>query len=265
MAMTHPDVATSFVALQTCQQTLQEALPDAEAAELEPMTLDDAHDALGQQGWRAISAHLQGLNATLTFALAPESAAMLLDGEVDETGDDPLGPLFDRLGELIGQSLGLEVSHGAVQEVSCEEISEGSPTEPPLFASLRTADRILGLLAVRYDDAEPGATDHGLEAHEFDSLEQGLVTPGTRSLELLNDVEMGVTAELGRTRLLVKDILALTPGSVIELNRAAGSPIDVLVNGTLIARGEVVVIDEEFGIRISEIVGYDPDHKGRRH
>jgi flagellar motor switch protein FliN/FliY len=56
----------------------------------------------------------------------------------------------------------------------------------------------------------------------------------------------------------VRDLLSLTPGSVVELDRAAGSPVDVLVNGTLIARGEVVVIDEEFGIRISEIIGTRP-------
>ena len=55
----------------------------------------------------------------------------------------------------------------------------------------------------------------------------------------------------------VRDLLSLAPGSVVELDRAAGSPIDVLVNGTLIARGEVVVIDEEFGIRIMEIVSAD--------
>src|SRR5205085_5375220 len=72
-------------------------------------------------------------------------------------------------------------------------------------------------------------------------------------IELLHEVEMGVTVELGRTRMLVRDILDLSPGSVIELDRAAGAPIDVLVNGTLIARGEVVVIDEEFGIRITEV------------
>ena len=76
-------------------------------------------------------------------------------------------------------------------------------------------------------------------------------------IELLSDVEMGVTVELGRTRMLVRDILDLSPGSVIELDRAAGSPIDVMVNGTLIARGEVVVIDEEFGVRITEVIGYD--------
>jgi flagellar motor switch protein FliN/FliY len=68
---------------------------------------------------------------------------------------------------------------------------------------------------------------------------------------------MGVTAELGRTRMTVKELLALTPGSVVELDRMAGSPVDVLVNGTLVARGEVVVIDEEFGVRISEIIGLD--------
>jgi flagellar motor switch protein FliN/FliY len=65
---------------------------------------------------------------------------------------------------------------------------------------------------------------------------------------------LSVVAELGRTRMTVADLLSLTPGSVVELDRAAGSPIDLLVNGTLIARGEVVVVDEEFGLRISEIV-----------
>jgi flagellar motor switch protein FliN/FliY len=75
------------------------------------------------------------------------------------------------------------------------------------------------------------------------------------SLKLLHDVEMEVTVELGRTKMIVRNILGLTPGSVIELDRAAGAPVDLLVNGTLIGRGEVVVIDEEFGVRISEIVG----------
>jgi flagellar motor switch protein FliN/FliY len=77
------------------------------------------------------------------------------------------------------------------------------------------------------------------------------------SLNVLYDVEMTLTAELGRTRLPVRQVLELTPGSVLELDRAAGSPADVMVNGRLIARGEVVVIDEEFGIRITEIVTGD--------
>lgn len=87
------------------------------------------------------------------------------------------------------------------------------------------------------------------------------LTPGPRGapvvrggLELLHDVDMELTAELGRTRLTVRELLGMSPGAVIELDRIAGAPSDLLVNGRLIARGEVVVIDENFGIRITEIV-----------
>lgn len=73
------------------------------------------------------------------------------------------------------------------------------------------------------------------------------------SLEFLHDVEMDVTVELGRAKRTVRDLLEVQIGSVIELDRAAGSPVDVLVNGRLIARGEVVVVDDEFAVRITEI------------
>ncbi|MGX6608190.1 flagellar motor switch protein FliN [Micromonosporaceae bacterium Da 78-11] len=73
-------------------------------------------------------------------------------------------------------------------------------------------------------------------------------------LDMLHDVEMEVSAELGRTKMSVRELLSLTPGGIVELDRAAGSPADLLVNGRLIARGEVVVVDENFGIRITEIV-----------
>jgi flagellar motor switch protein FliN len=74
------------------------------------------------------------------------------------------------------------------------------------------------------------------------------------SLDLLRHVAMEVTVEIGRTRMTVGELLSLHPGEVIELDRAASAPADLLVNGTLIARGEVVVVDEDFGLRISEIV-----------
>jgi flagellar motor switch protein FliN/FliY len=74
-------------------------------------------------------------------------------------------------------------------------------------------------------------------------------------LDLLHDVEMEVTAELGRTRMTVRELLSLTPGTIVELDRAAGSPADLLVNGRAIASGEVVIIDENFGLRITDIAG----------
>ncbi|MGC1513688.1 MAG: flagellar motor switch protein FliN [Acidimicrobiales bacterium] len=266
MTVLHPDNETSFLALQACAGVLQGILPGAEQAGIEPITSAEAVDTLAQEGWRAISSRLEGLEATLIFALSPAPATVLLDhlDQADET-TSPVTPLFDQLGAMIGESVGVEISVDNSQEISREDVVRLHVHDDALIAALRTTDQVLALLIVRYDDAE-GTEGHvpNLAMHEFGPLEVATVTPAIRSLELLSEVEMGVTAELGRTRLLVKDILALTPGSVIELDRAAGSPIDVLVNGTLIARGEVVVIDEEFGIRISEIIGYEADPKGRR-
>ncbi len=73
-------------------------------------------------------------------------------------------------------------------------------------------------------------------------------------LHLLQNVEMVLSVEIGRARMTVRDLLQLAPGSVVELDRAAGAPADLLVNGRLIARGEVVVVDEDFGLRITELV-----------
>lgn len=75
-----------------------------------------------------------------------------------------------------------------------------------------------------------------------------------RGIEMLHGVDMEVTVELGRTQMTVRDLLALAPGAVLELDRAAGSPADLLVNGRLIARGEVVVVDEDFGLRVTEVI-----------
>ncbi len=74
------------------------------------------------------------------------------------------------------------------------------------------------------------------------------------NIGLLMDVSINVTVELGRAKLSIKDILGLGEGSIIELQKLAGEPIDLLVNGKLIAKGEVVVIDESFGVRITDIV-----------
>ncbi|WP_298337747.1 flagellar motor switch protein FliN [Ferrimicrobium sp.] len=74
------------------------------------------------------------------------------------------------------------------------------------------------------------------------------------NLAVLRNVEMELTVELGRAKMSVKALLNLTSGDVIELDRAANAPVDVLVNGTLVAHGEVVVVDDEFGVRIVEVV-----------
>jgi len=75
-----------------------------------------------------------------------------------------------------------------------------------------------------------------------------------RKLDFLYDVQLNVNIELGRAELKVRDILSLQDGSIVELNRLAGDPVDILVNNRLIARGEVIVIDENFAIRVTDIL-----------
>jgi len=80
------------------------------------------------------------------------------------------------------------------------------------------------------------------------------VSEGNANLDMLLDVSMQVTVELGRTRMLLKQVLELQQGSVVELDRLAGEAVDLFVNERLLARGEVVVVDDKFGIRITELV-----------
>ncbi len=138
-------------------------------------------------------------------------------------------------------------------------------TGPDLAATLVAASTALPLLA----DGQTGAVlfvspgESPAPATSGFQAGAGFATPAAagsptpaRGVELLHGVTMEVTVELGRTRLSVRELLALSPGDVLELDRAAGSPADLLVNGRLIARGEVVVVDEDFALRVTEIVAH---------
>ncbi len=80
------------------------------------------------------------------------------------------------------------------------------------------------------------------------------MVPGQENIGLIMDVPLNVTVELGRTTKSISEILDFAPGTIIELERIAGEPIDVMVNGKLVAKGEVVVIEESFGVRVTEII-----------
>jgi flagellar motor switch protein FliN/FliY len=89
---------------------------------------------------------------------------------------------------------------------------------------------------------------------EFQQLSQPSEQGQPSNLDLLMDINLPVSIELGRTRMPIAELLALGPGSVVELNKLAGEPVDVMVNQKLVARGEVVVIDENFGVRITQLM-----------
>ena len=94
------------------------------------------------------------------------------------------------------------------------------------------------------------------DAIDFAPLQPTAPAPAESvELERLTDVTVEVSVEIGRTTMTLGDALALGPGSVVGLHRMAGEPVDLLVNGRVIARGEVVVIDEEFGLRVTDVAG----------
>lgn len=113
-------------------------------------------------------------------------------------------------------------------------------------------------------DAQGRADDAGYEKAPFDKLEEAAATTeeatgsleltGDAGLDVILDIPVTVSMEIGRTRLPIRNLLRLNQGSVLELDRLAGEPLDVLVNGTLIAHGEVVVVNEKYGIRLTDVI-----------
>lgn len=97
------------------------------------------------------------------------------------------------------------------------------------------------------------------QAAEFDNLKDdgqrnGNTASNDVNLEVILDIPVTLSMEVGRTRIPIRNLLQLNQGSVVELDRAAGEPLDVFVNGTLIAHGEVVVVNEKFGIRLTDVI-----------
>lgn len=89
---------------------------------------------------------------------------------------------------------------------------------------------------------------------EFPDFDKARMVRGDNSIDLLKDIPLKVIVELGQTVLKIKDIMELGVGSIVELDKLSGDPVDILVNSRLIAKGEVVVIDEDFGVRITDLV-----------
>ena len=131
-------------------------------------------------------------------------------------------------------------------------------------------DALIAAAGQGVEDTEPDTFDGGLEAEPDEAPGRaGLVdlpsfAPAAPTAPLsfdtgsgmgrVRDIPLEVTVELGRTRLLIRDIMDLSAGSIIELDKIAGEPVDLFANGLLVARGEVIVIDDNFGVRVTEII-----------
>jgi flagellar motor switch protein FliN/FliY len=179
------------------------------------------------------------MSAELVVALA-EPVANAIGGADGLSLVDVLRPALEAAGQALGSGV---LDAGTVGPVADALVGDGVGT----IALVDSLDTPLVWFGLHVRTPQGGGVPH---------QRSQVATPGGESaaLRLLHDVEMTLTAEIGRTKLPVRQVLELVPGTVLELDRAAGAPADVLVNGRLVARGEVVVVDEDYGIRITEIV-----------
>jgi flagellar motor switch protein FliN/FliY len=157
----------------------------------------------------------------------------------------------------IDPSLGFSLTESELDEAELVDLPATSGNAAPTFAMAGAASESAG-------GREPRPISQGTAAHRarFSPLPETPPAPSPRGgMDLLAGLSMNVTVELGRTDLTVAEVLGLGPGSVIELDRLAGEPVDILVNDRLIARGEVVVVDENFGVRVVEVVRRGQDRE----
>jgi flagellar motor switch protein FliN/FliY len=261
---------------------LVSALPEAAAAAAAALGLPgepqlgepqvDVVDALGVPVSLAAGMPVAGsVSGTLVLL-----SALPLDGLLDDREVGGLTALSPRVRALrtaadaLGLRYGDPVELDAADAYAAAAVTMSLDGEPVAALALRlpvpehieipVADDLAIDLA---DGEELRATESATPAPERpepgfrSSVPDGVVAgtgPVTTRLDQLTHVQMEVTVEIGRTRMSVGELLGLTPGHVVELDRTAGSPVDLFVNGTLLARGEVVVVDEDFGFRVTEIV-----------
>lgn len=221
---------------------------------------------------------LMGAEVTLNEILL-DSAADILRGVAADVADETALRLDVVLSGAAGEPMGLVVVMPTTLIARFSQALAPAPARPAAARSEPTPQATApppAAAAAQVGEAQPGgrmfdagnvspirptaagnrvADDVDVHPVRFPNIGEALpAARPPRSLELLMDVEMRVSVELGRSSMSVEEILSLGPGSVVELNKLAGEPVDILVNDHLIARGEVVVVDENFGVRVTEIV-----------
>jgi len=199
----------------------------------------------------------KGLDPSAVSADQPEEGTPAEEASsAEETPDIPQE-------ENIPEAEGAAGAEGEIAEPSSEENAEGNMEKVVNEDDASEGDAESAMLSMLEDLPEEGQSvspddinfgSTSVSNAEFQHLSEPSGSKAPRNIDLLMDVDLPVSIELGRTKMSISDILALGPGSVVELNKLAGEPVDLLVNQKIVARGEVVVVDENFGLRITQLM-----------
>jgi len=188
------------------------------------------------------------------LSISPEELNNIIGGDEQKDepqsggGDSPLSQ--DDINRLLAEQGGSDAPAPVTPGISPDELSKITGATP--LSPGGAASSVQPMATPQPATAASGST---ARPAQFAPLQPSQpAANGGGNLDMLLGVNLKVTVELGRTRMSIEEILQLGPGSVIELEKLAGEPVDVLINDRLIARGEVVVIDDRFGVRITDVV-----------
>jgi flagellar motor switch protein FliN/FliY len=192
------------------------------------------------------------LGADESSSDAEESTAESSETEEESSPDDT--------GELSQEEIdkAFEAVNGSGAETGAENAGQADANIDDGVADTQSGPGVQS--EIQQSDGEFNVV-RSKEFEDFGKPESG---KGDQRIEMLLDVTLPIAIELGRTSMPIQDILNLGPGSVVELNRLAGEPVDLLVNDKLIAKGEVVVVDENFGVRVTNMVSQEERLKSLR-
>lgn len=207
------------------------------------------------------------------------------DGELSETELNAFGEIYSQMVEALGNSLARVTDANITIQESMEEskiseleenvlqlsiafsVEEDINTTMYYYISYPVVNALLGVLRSKMPKTEEKKVEKAEKTEEveeevstavqpicFEELTEDLVANQKENMNLLMDLQLQVSVELGKVKKPIKDILQFTQGTIVELDRLAGDNVDVLVSGKIIAKGEVVVVDQNFGVRITKIV-----------
>lgn len=184
--------------------------------------------------------------------------ALISDGSIDQSmlvADE--GAVISDEGLVVGDE-GAAISDKG-PTISAEELAALTENIPIINQSPVASAPVASSVENEQAAPRPGAMTvveggtGSVMSARFASLAEPAAPQSQGSMDMLLDVNLHLSVELGRTSMPVREVLHLGPGSIVELDKLAGEPVDIMVNGKLVARGEVVVIDENFGVRVTEI------------
>jgi flagellar motor switch protein FliN len=187
---------------------------------------------------------------------APQDDSQQLEGAANQQEEDPESQINSGDSHASDTSDSSDAESEAVLDVSPDtpedEAERQMLAELEKIGDLDDLDSDVGGLSG--DVSGDLGDDVEVRQAEFQQLSSSSGQDAPKNLDLLLDVTLPISIELGRTTMNVQDILNLGPGSVVELNKLAGEPVDLLVNNKVVAKGEVVVIDENFGLRVTSLI-----------